>query len=324
MSLLNNTIQSVNTAVSSTVSSFINGSSSEVSSGAKKLFSRNTINNLTKIGGGASGGYVNFPDNLLSRNDITQFTYFKINDKTLTGTTGQKMNTFLGAIYLPLPEELNASYKSNWGGAEGDIASAVGSNLQGMAKNFNWETIKSGTADSASYIGQKSLREAIGAIPGGTAAYENMTRSVLNPMKLMNWNAPDFRDFTFTFDLTPKSGKEAETLNKIIYYFKKYIHTPSGPRSITLEYPPLWDIHFVDRRSFASGEGNKFLFTTKECAVTNVSVDYTAKGKVFHSADENGLGEKAPNGVKLTVSFVETSILTQADFGEDYSDKVTP
>jgi len=145
----------------------------------------------------------------------------------------------------------------------------------------------------------------------------------MNPMKLLNWNAPDFRSFSFSWELVPSSGKEAEELNQIIYWLKRYIHTPSSSTDTTLDYPPLWDINFMDATTTA--QENKFLFKLKECAITNIAVDYTAKGNVFHRTGKDGLGHHAPNGVKLTVAFTETKILTQNDFGDSYSStKPTP
>lgn len=314
MSLLDSAASSATNIISSQVSNLIGGATKEISAGARGLFSANLINNLTKIENDA----INFPLDLMERSDITQFTYFRVKDVAQKSADGSIEETFLGGIYLPLPKELTVPYKSNWSSVEGGAGGTAGA--QAAIKDMfdsggvDWGGIGGGLKDSGSYAGASALYTAAEGA-GLRAGAEHATGKVLNPMKLLNWQAPDFRSFSFTYDLIPHSAKESEELNKIIYYFKKYIHTPSAPGSITLQYPPLWDIHFVDKANM-NGSGNKYLFKIMESAITEVSVDYTVNGNVFHR------DTKAPNGVKLSISFTENKILTQSDF-PSYND-VTP
>ena len=161
----------------------------------------------------------------------------------------------------------------------------------------------------------------------------------------MQWKGPDFRTFNFTFDLVSSSAEEAETLNKIIWWFKKYVHTPSKALDGVMVQPPLWNIKFVDGKdqvatiqntngitdpqipglnvSNVGNVGNKYLFQLKDCAITSFDVDYTSKGSSFHGPDASGNGNHAPTNVKLTISFTETAILTQEDFEATYPNRAT-
>lgn len=317
----------VNSAISSAKSQAGTVLNKAVSSGAAKLFGSNLINNLVKISSGGNE-YIQFPSDLLNRKDIGQYTYLSCKD-TKFDWQGKSKKTVLGAVYLPLPKELNVDYKSNWSSADGGAGTLYIDSIKGISEAFKTGSLNAAInpmSETAGYMGAKKIAEAAGAV-GAREALENQLGRVLNPMKLLNWQTPDFRSFSFTWDLVPTAGQEAEDLNQIIYWLKRYIHTPSAPSEITLQYPPLWDIHFVDSSagSINDGIGNKFLFTTKECAITNISVDYTSKGNVFHRTGTDGKGHHAPNGIRLSIQFTETSILTQSDFGTAYpTNKPTP
>ena len=314
MSTVGNIISS---AASKKVANLLGGNT--ISSSAAKLFSKGLVKNLTKINS-AGNEYIQFPRNLLGRSDITQYTYLYCKHETILDSEGNQQKTNLGAIYLPLPLELNVDYKSNWSSADSGITGTPGIQTAG---GLNVGEAGRILKDAAGYAGAKILFEAAEGV--GRAGVENAIQRVLNPMKLLNWNAPDFRSFTFTYELTPANGEEAESLNEIIYWLKRFIHTPSAPGSATLLYPPLWDIYFIDATAGDGKSPNKFLFKTEECAITGVSVDYLAKGRVFHRTGEDGKGYHAPNGVKISIAFTETKILTQNDFGNTYSsNSVTP
>lgn len=316
------------TAVSGVASKLLGTSTgTSVSSAAQKLFSSNLINNLVSINSGGND-YVQFPDDLLSRSDVTQYTYFTCYTDSVENWQGIKKRTYLGSIYLPLPRDLSSGYKSSWSSAEGGIFAKAGESLANLGSAIYagtdipgsaWEGLKG----TGGYAAMKASLEAAETI-GAKAAIENATQRTLNPMNLLNWKSPDFRSFSFTWELVPSSGKEAEILNQVLYWLKRYIHTPSDPSDITLKFPPLWDIIFVDSQGLNGNAGNKFLFRAKQCAITDINVEYNTKGNAYHRVGEDGQGYQAPNGIKLSISFTETTILTQKDFGDSYSDNSTP
>lgn len=301
---------------------------SAISSGALKLQATNIINNLVPINK-SGNDYIQFPNNLLSRSDITQYAYLKCKSKTQSGWSTNKKATHLGSVFLPLPRGISNSYKSNWGMVEGGLKAAAVAEVKKTA-GADWEnkleTALGGTGHAVGYAAKKAIHTTFEAAGAGDV-YQNAMKEVMNPMNLLNWKAPDFRSFSFSWELVPSSAEEAESLNEIIYWMKRYIHSPSGPTESTLKYPPLWDIQFVDSRG-GSGVGNKqankFLFETKECAITDISIDYNAFGNAYHRGDENGIGYHAPNGIKLSISFTETRIITQTDYGDSYKHKSTP
>lgn len=262
-----------------------------------------------------AGGWLQFPINLTNRADVTQYTYFAARDKATNYNTIDETAKFLGQIYLPLPRELIATYKSNWETKDLGIFGAHG--------------------DGESFLGQiGNAGKNLGSkITNNMPIVKDWMRdqSIPNPYKYVQWKGPEFRTFTFTYDLVATSGLEAEKLNEIIWTFKKYVHTSSSAYDGSMRQPPLWNILFADKTNESSNAitgattwpGNKFLFQLKDCAITSFEVDYTTKGNVFHRQGLDGQGFHAPNGVKLTFQFTETMVLTQKDYGDTYPNKVT-
>lgn len=298
-----------------------------VSSAASKLFGGNLINSITPINS-SGNDYIQFPDDLMSRNDITQYTAFKCADWATQSWSGNKKKTNLGVIYLPLPRDLTSEYKSDWGSEEGGLGATVKSGIQDVINSSNFAdgagAAFGGLGNAGEYKAKKIIHGSVDGFGMG-AAYKNLTQEVMNPMNLLNWKSPDFRSFSFSWNLVPSSGKESESLNQIIYWMKRFIHTPSAPNASTLKYPPLWDVNFVDNTGLnPNTNGNKFLFKMKECAITSISVDYNGNGNSYHRMGIDEQGFQAPNGIKLTIGLTETKILTQHDFNTGYSDKPTP
>lgn len=255
------------------------------------------------------GGYTQFPSDLLNRSDLKQYTHFHCFDLNVMDEHGKQEEVNLGEVYLPLPAELTVPYRSNWQSQDmGAVATALQAHKGGSGAITD-DVIKGGAYVAAQKIldGESEMNKLA----------QMVTKSVINPMKVLMWKAPDFRQFTFTYELTAKNGAEAESLNQIIYWFKRYIHTPSNAGDIVLKQPPLWRIKFNSSID-TSTSGNRFLFQVEDCAITAIDVDYTNKGIAFHRPDLDGDGEYAPNGVKLTISFTEMVILTQNSFGEAY------
>ena len=68
------------------------------------------------------------------------------------------------------------------------------------------------------------------------------------------------------------------------------------------KYPAKFDINLTD--------DSKYLFDIKNSVLTSFDVDYHGQGGDFYH-DINGV--KAPVGVKLSMSFLETSIMARED-----------
>lgn len=217
--------------------------------------------------------------------------------------------TTVGQIFLPLPTNLGADYSANWSGnalspleyaireygKTGDIGAATEAYTKRMF--LSGVGLLGQTAAGKLGIASKTVAAAGGAVVKGAGV-------ALNPFQQLLYSGPNFRTFSFDWVLSPASKEEAQSINKIIWYFKKYMHTASGIDDMFFAYPGFCTIKFMDK----DGKNIPYLFGMKECAITRVNVQYERK---FHT-------DGAPVAVRLSVDFLETALFTQNDFSDSY------
>lgn len=125
-----------------------------------------------------------------------------------------------------------------------------------------------------------------------------------NPHMAVLYEAPEFRQFNFNWDLRPRTPKESNNIRNIIKKLKYY----SAPDvrnvdEMIFTYPEQFAISF---------KKDDYLFKTRSCVLTNVTVDYHGEGTPLYY-DNGAAGNKAPAVVNLALSFTETRILQKKD-----------
>ena len=124
-----------------------------------------------------------------------------------------------------------------------------------------------------------------------------------NPHMAVLYEAPNFRDFNFSWDLRPKNAKESDNIRKIIYKLKYYSHPDTSELDHLFTYPEQFALSF---------KKDEYLFKTRACVLTNVTVDYHGEGTPLYYDRGTG-GTKAPAAIKLDLTFTETRVLKKAD-----------
>lgn len=256
---------------------------------------------FSKISASIPGGYLQFPANITTRPDISQYTYLGAHSNISEYNEVVDRIHPLGSLYLPLPKDLSVGYKSNW--STTDMGASASPDAKALFTNIGTNIMTGGDSFVQNYAKMK-------------------LKAISNPFKYTEYKGPELRSFTFSWDLVPTTGAEADALNKIIWTLKKYIHTPSSAFDGMLAQPPIWDIGFIDRIN-SDRSANKYLFQLKDCAISSLDINYFANGRAFHGEGSDKTGFHAPNGVNITIQFTETTILTQNDFGQNYTDKAT-
>lgn len=233
----------------------------------------------------------------------------------ITGMMGFKRKS-KGHIVLYMPHEVKEDYKTNWSAQEigliGAAALEAGRGLKGGKSG--WEVlgraldtgkegaVAVGMQKLAGMVGQESLvnlalREGIGT--GGAKA-------AINPHMEQFFTGIEFRDFSFSFDFSPRNQKEAMEIQAIVRAFK-YFSAPShhgkSAYGAFWNYPNEWGIEYWNHDK---------LHKIKTCACTGVSVDYAGAG--LNSTFYDG----HPVETKLTLNFIELSQMTKSDFGRGY------
>jgi hypothetical protein len=211
-------------------------------------------------------------------------------------------------IALYMPDSLKFSYGQSYRPLElGSGTLAVGAAFA----SSGYETIVNKEGNNiapfiTNYAAQKSGQPILKALAAAG------TGLVTNPMLELIYSSPSFRNFSFNFILYPRSEKEAEQVQKILdtlrFHSSPEIKKNTG--GFFLIPPSEFDISFM-----YNGKANPNIDKVSTCVLTNMSVDYAPKG--FHAYEVGGendakLGRTGmPVGIGLTLSFMETQILTK-------------
>ena len=233
-----------------------------------------------------------------------------------------------GTILLPIPANIADSNSVTF--ADGSLDAITGqvyNNINQNAMDFNkegskWDQIPGALAgtigDVASTLGnnpgfKKALTSSLAAqaanIPmGGSLTRDQIfartTGEVLNPNMELLFNGVKLRTFKFSFKLTPRDEIEAEQIKLIIRAFKENMAPKiQQAESTFLKTPSMFELTYkkgIDRHPFL----NKF----KQCALTDMSVNYTSEG--VYATYEGG----TPVSMILELGFKELEPIYDTDY----------
>ena len=239
-------------------------------------------------------------------------------NSVLTGGL-QTHSTVTGGVALYMPPGIKASYSAETGHSElglagmmaGTVSRAMSAtNTEGMVSEF-LKGIGGGMLTAARKmaigVGEAAgLGDIGGAITKVTATAENnFSEAVfekINP-----------RQFSYTFNLIARNRQEAQTIQKIIKFFKFHMHPEldeaTGGRYFRV--PSEFEIHYA-----YNDQKNNYLYELSRCVCNSVEVDYGGDNfQTFRQFDGEGA---APVNISMTLTFTETTVLTKAQIAEGY------
>ena len=123
---------------------------------------------------------------------------------------------------------------------------------------------------------------------------------VRNPHLAATFEGVGFKSHSFSFQLTPKSQKESNTLASIISVFRNAMLPSASLVKHYYDYPQQIDIEF---------NKSEYLFDIKSSVLTAFDVNYHGKGPFYHDIG----GEKAPVEVTISMNFLETTVRLSDD-----------
>jgi hypothetical protein len=244
-----------------------------------------------------------FPGDLVGngRNFATQIQFVQYSSNYATGGTS---STPTGGILLPLPERINDVQTITW---EAESATQVAASVASAGANALLNTPLLSAVAPAAGVGLSAVSGIAGAVGnpnsvggqvlGIAGAYFGIT---VNPFLWMLFKSPNFKEHQLSWILTPNNEQDSIQLKNIIDSFK-YNSLPETDFLIGMKYPCIALVSLLPNDIF----GN---FKFKPCAVTSVSVDYSAGG--VPSFFNNG----APTTVRLSVTLKEIQIWTKNNY----------
>lgn len=230
--------------------------------------------------------------------------YIRNTTSLIAGTS----NVALGpSIILPMPSNIQDSNSVGWGEDKMNnlVAGAVGGSYDIMS-NLNFQDFIKGdfsqvekafknalstsglSSDTARQLILRQLSAEAVNILGGNVTLEQLqarsTGNIFNPNSELLFNGVTLRSFRFSFKMTPRDEKERDLIKSIIKTLKKSM-APSktngegdntGKNDLYLSTPNVFDLQY--RQGGAENGGkHPFLHSFKECALKDMSVNYTGE-----------------------------------------------
>ena len=232
-------------------------------------------------------------------------SYITRNDKDLMGDV-------LGNIILPIPAQLTDTNTANYGSSNMNFMQEAGVGagsaiMGGKASEAGGQINKmvAGLADNKEVVSQYFSAQAVNAFGGNLSPAQVLARgtgAVINPNMELLFSGPSLRNFSYSFKLTPRFEKEAQTVRTIIKAFKRNM-APKGAGGDFLKTPNIFQIQYL-----YEGKPHPYLNRIKLCALTNVATNYTGDGTYATYKDGS------PISMQLNLTFSELTPI----FNEDY------
>ena len=270
-----------------------------------------------------SFGDFRYPIDMDPNQDVMKFTMLKYETKDLmtggtfgfgnrdrVGPEGGARAT--GTVVLPIQSGIKDQNSADWGDSKLNalqIATAsaglglIGDQKESDAMDKILSAVSGNTAASKEAIKQAFIGKAAGV----TGLIKRTRGATINPNLELLFNEPQLRPFSFSFKLSARSKKEAQTIVKIIRFFKQGMAPIRTESNLFLLAPHTFQIHYLLR---GTGE-HPFIGKIKECALTNMTTDYTPENN--YSTLKDGF----MTSYTITMEFKELEPIFNDDYETD-------
>ena len=214
-------------------------------------------------------------------------------------------------IWFPVPGGLTFSDGATYSNIDlGALGGALDSAMDGF-KNTDGGIMKKASGGIDAIVNQAaSLKSgeiaaiASMALPGIGEQVSFKAKTIINPNTNQAFQGNSVRSFDFSFKMIANSQKEANMMKKIHETFRRYVYADSdgNRQNITLAYPPVWRIRFLD----GMGAENNYIPKIHSCYLQTFNTSINATNNVFNIGGD-------PLEIDVTVSYVETRALTRHD-----------
>ena len=226
-------------------------------------------------------------------------------------------------IYLPIPQQISDSLQVSYGESSLDPLQAIGLGAVSATMNDPEQAIATGLDIGQALIKtnfseglDKSSQNSINAILSGKAlnalganvtANSVLARSsgqILQSNLELLFSGVTLRSFPFVFDFTPRDQVEAREVMSIIRCLKEsMVPKKSSMPSVFIASPKVFQLEYVTGQT-----EHPFLNRFKICAMTQLSVNYTASGTYATYPDGT------PVHIQVTCAFKELNPIYADDY----------
>jgi len=163
---------------------------------------------------------------------------------------------------------------------------------------------------------QRTVQLASGKLSPGIANTATLAlQTTVNPNTRSMFRGVAIREFTFTFQMVPRSEREAREAQKIIQFFRQRMYpTTFNPFSQTSTIPIGYEFPDLFRISFKIGNTRIKIPRIHLAYLRNCQVNYNPTGSSFHDDGQ-------PNEMTITLNFMEHKTLSRKEIGNASGDE---
>ena len=237
------------------------------------------------------------------------------------------VNLVKGTVILPIPDDIKDSNSVKWSGSSmGPLEAATAGAVAGLLNTKSLNDLKSKITSTANKIADAAksgttqqmiqavlINSMANIVTGKNVPSSQLTSrfagAVFNSNIELLFNGIDLRQaFSFSYDIVPRSDKEALVVKEIIKKFKihgaaKKGRVAEGAAGLFLKAPEVFRIEYM-----SGGRRHPYLNRFKICALNNITVNYTGSGTYATYSDAT------PVHMTMTLTFQELTPI----YAEDY------
>ena len=222
----------------------------------------------------------------------------------------------IGSVILPIPAGIGDANAVSWGGnsmsaIQAALAQAALAAISNPEKGVDsLLTSAQKVADNSGEVGTALANTLAGMASGNQNLITRTTGAILNPNLDLLFQAPTLRPLNFNFSLSPRDPTEADTVMKIIRFFKQGMSPIRSKSNLFLKSPHTFQLQYLLREGRRSRE-HPFINKFKECALQSFGVQYTPTGNYSTFSD----GVMTQYNISMTFTELEPV------FNDDYGDQ---
>jgi len=225
-----------------------------------------------------------------------------IQDENSVSYTEGNLDEITSSIYSTLASEPVTTTGGNTN-AFNDIATQLKNKVQNIGRIFL------GKPEFGRLIATDLLAQAANIPLGGSLTRDQViarsSGQVLNQNVELLFNGVNIRTFKFSFKLTPRNEDEGDQVFFIIESLKQNMSAQINAEGLFLETPNVFELTYKQ-----GGDRHPFLNSFKQCALTDMSVNYTGEGTYAVYSDAT------PVSMVLDLTFKELEPIYDLDYDD--------
>ena len=231
----------------------------------------------------------------------------------VTGVSDQSSVDWKGAELNPLQAFAAAGALDLFNTAKGEKnVKQIGAKAADIITGAKQGLVDSGLGDAINvWLAQKAV--------GAQNLLSRTTGAIVTPNLEMLFNAPQLRNFGFTFLLSPRDADEADQVRKIIRFFKQGMSVKTTASNVFLKAPNIFQIKYMTFNTDGTEILHPSINIIKTCALLSMDVQYTPAGTYMTYEDPY----RTMTAYQLTMQFGELDPIYDSDYTELDNDNDT-